>query len=335
MIILVHGFDWEIYAQRVMPAFASWLIDRDETAIHQLFKRTRCALEEQFLPKTMQRLCIWPRAKTFVDALPRGPHSRREYAKLCSAEQFTILSDQYLHSYTPHLYQDSAALRCLWGAIIEEYCLPWFHAPPDDITGEQTITARAEIEQEIRGELVSLLNSAGLADLAQEVNEQSSQVERYDWVPEQYEEEEFDLYANEEDPELAKRQGIILGSQTQIMQLRSWLASISIRAMVLFEYLACGRRRMPFNYETGEPFGAFSGYLIQEEVWQLASCLHKISPPDRIQAQGDYRRFCQEQTSDQLSFPLVDEVLPANAHDFLTAVRRAALHGSGLICSMD
>jgi hypothetical protein len=119
------------------------------------------------------------------------------------------------------------------------------------------------------------------------------------------------------------------------MQLRSWLASISIRAMVLFEYLACGRRRMPFNYETGEPFGAFSGYLIQEEVWQLASCLHKISPPDRIQAQGDYRRFCQEQTSDQLSFPLVDEVLPANAHDFLTAVRRAALHGSGLICSMD
>ncbi|HET7637802.1 MAG TPA: hypothetical protein VFK47_03595, partial [Ktedonobacteraceae bacterium] len=102
MIIRVHGFDWGIYAERVMPAFASWLIDRDETAIHQLFERTRCALEEQFLPKTMQRLSVWPRAKTFVDALPRGPHSRREYAKLCSAEQFTILSDQYLHSYTPH-----------------------------------------------------------------------------------------------------------------------------------------------------------------------------------------------------------------------------------------
>jgi hypothetical protein len=335
MIIRVHGFDWGIYTERVMPAFASWLIDRDETAIHQLFERTRCALEEQFLPKTMQRSRIWPRAKTFVDALPLGPHSRREYTKLCSAEQFTILSDQYLHSYTPHLYQDSAALRCIWGAIIEEYCLPWFHAPPDGITGEQTITARVEIEQEIRGELVSLLNSAGLADLAQEVNELSSQVERYDWVPEQYEEEEFDLYADEEDPESARRQGIILGSQTQIMQLRGWLATISIRAMVLFEYLACSRRRMPFNYETGEPFGAFSGYLTQEEVWQLASCLHKVSPPDHIQAHEDYRHFCQEQTRDQLSLRLVDEVLPANAHDFLNAVHRAAFQGIGLICSMD
>src|SRR5258708_15438588 len=162
MIIRVHGFDWEIYAERVMPAFASWLIDRDETAIHKLFKRTGCARKESCLPKPMQRLCVWPRAKTFVDALPRGPHSRREYAKLCSAEQFTILSDQYLHNYTPHLYQDSSALRCISGSIIEEYCLPWCHAPPDGMMEEQTITAREAIEQEIRGDLASLLNSARL-----------------------------------------------------------------------------------------------------------------------------------------------------------------------------
>ncbi len=90
MIVQVHGFDWTIYAERVMPAFARWLIDKDETAIYQLFERTRCSLEEQFLPEPMQRLRVWRRASTFVDALPRGPHSRREYVKLCSAEQFTL-----------------------------------------------------------------------------------------------------------------------------------------------------------------------------------------------------------------------------------------------------
>ena len=45
MIVQVHGFDWTIYAERIMPAFARWLIDKDETAIYQLFERTRCALE--------------------------------------------------------------------------------------------------------------------------------------------------------------------------------------------------------------------------------------------------------------------------------------------------
>jgi len=32
---------------------------------------------------------------------------------------------------------------------------------------------------------------------------------------------------------------------------------------------------------------------------------------------------------------LIDEVLPANAHELLTAVRRAARQGLGLICSVD
>src|SRR5947209_2061123 len=165
MIVQVHGFDWAVYAERVMPAFARWLIDKDETAIYQLFERTRCALEEQFLPEPMQRLRVWPRAKAFVDALPRGPHSRREYAKLCSAEQFTILSDHYLHPHTPRLYQHSPALRTVWGAIIEEHCLPWFHTPDKEIDIEQVASATRDSEenpQTVPSEAVSLPHAAGL-----------------------------------------------------------------------------------------------------------------------------------------------------------------------------
>jgi hypothetical protein len=333
MIIRVHGFDWEIYAERVMPAFASWLIDRDEGAIRQLFERTRCALEEQFLPSTMKRLHAFARAKTFVDALPRGPHSRREYAKLCSAEQFTALSDHYLHSYTPHLYQDSATLRCIWGAVVEEYCLPWFHRPPAEAATEHDELLEKELK--IRGELISLLNAAGLSELAQQVNEQGSEVERADEAPGPHEEIAFDVYSDDEESEPGRPQGIILGSQAHIMRLRGWLAGISIRALVLFEYLACGRRRMPFGYEAGEPFGAFCGYLSREEVWQMASSLHKVNAPQPLKAEEDYRRFSQEQAEDEAFFRLIDEVLPANAHDLLRAVRRAALQGAGLICSMD
>ncbi len=332
MKIQVHGFDCEVYAKRVMPAFASWLIDRDESAICQLFERTRCALEEQFLPDTMKRLRVWPRARTFVEALPRGPHSRREYAKLCAVEQFTALSDHYLHSYTPHLYQDSPALRSVWGAVIEEYCLPWFHTPPGEAAAEHEELVEKEVE--FRSELVSLLNAAGLAELAQQVNEQSTEVERIDFVPEQEKEETFDLYGDEEESEPGAPQGVLLGSQVQIMRLRGWLAGISIRAMVLFEYLACRRRRMPFGYEAGEPFGAFCGYLTQEEVWQLAWCLHRVESPHQAEAEEDDRRFNQEQAAGDAPYRLVDEVLPANVHDFLNAVRRAAPHGMGLICSM-
>src|SRR2546426_4398378 len=125
MAVQIHGFDWAVYAERVMPAFAPWLMDGDERAVYELFKQTRCAREEAFLPEPMKRLSAWARAETFVDGLPRGPHSLREYAKLCSVEQFTALSDSYLHCHAPHLYQNSDALRIIWGAIIEEYCLPW------------------------------------------------------------------------------------------------------------------------------------------------------------------------------------------------------------------
>src|SRR5580700_10860569 len=99
MTIHIHGFDWHVYAKQVMPAFARWFLERDETAIYQLFAQTRCAREEEFLPAPMQRMRVWLRAKEFVDSLPRGPHSRKEYTKLCSVEQFTALSDRYLHQY--------------------------------------------------------------------------------------------------------------------------------------------------------------------------------------------------------------------------------------------
>ena len=135
MIVHVHGFDWGVYAGRVMPAFERWLTDKDETTIYQLFERTHCNLEEQFLPDPMQRLRVWPRAKTFVDALPRGPHSRREYAKICSAEQFTVLSDRYLHNHTPHLYQNAPAVRTVWGAFCRAAEASSGSAPPCAASG--------------------------------------------------------------------------------------------------------------------------------------------------------------------------------------------------------
>src|SRR5438105_8258077 len=313
MIVQVHGFDWTIYAERVMPAFARWLIDKDETAIYQLFERTRCSLEEQFLPEPMQRLRVWRRASTFVDALPRGPHSRREYVKLCSAEQFTLLGDHYLHHHTPHLYQQSPAVRTVWGAIIEEYCLPWFYTPDTESSAEQVASATGESEenaQTVRSELVSLLHAAGLAELAREVGEQAEEVERFEWEPGDHIErgetaqfakvveaeepgkvEEYDLYADEEDA--AGPKGILLGTHSNTLQLRGWLAGISIRAMALFEYLACGRRHVPFGYEPGEPFGAYCGYLTPDEVRQLATILRDVKPPGQSEVETDHKSFDQ------------------------------------------
>ena len=355
MIVQVHGFDWAVYAERVMPAFGRWLIDKDETTIYQLFERTRCALEEQFLPDVMQRLRVWPRAKAFVDTLPRGPHSREEYAKLCSAEQFTILGDHYLHHHAPRLYQNSPALRTIWGAIIAEYCLPWFHTPDQEIGIEQVASATGESEenaQAVRSELVSLLHAAGLADLAREVGEQAEEVERFEWEPgddiergetaqfakvvkaeEPDKVEEYDLYADEEDA--ARPKGILLGTHSNTLQPRGWLAGISIRAMALFEYLACGRRHMPFGYEPGEPFGVYRGYLTPREVWQLATILRDVKPPGQSEVEKDYKSFYEQQTAGDDRFRLIDEVLPSNAHEFLKAVNRAALQGLGLICSVD
>ena len=361
MSIKVYCFDWAVYAERIMPAFARWLIDGEESSVYNLFTKTRCAQEEQFLPDPMQRLRIWPRAKAFVDAIPRGPHSRKEYAKLCSAAQFTALSDRYLHHYTPHLYQNSVALRSLWGAILEEYCLLQFPSTSNEgeIAGmalETAVDAEA-----IRGELVSLLHSAGLPELAREVGEQTG-IERFDWEPAENEEfadiddegkapkqlaefastaideadteGNYDIYADEEE-DAARPKGILIGRHPNTLHLRGWLAGYSVRSMALFEYLVLGRRRMPFGYEPGEPLGCYSGYLMPDEVWQLATCLRDAQPPSQSEAEDDYKRFIQQQTETQETFRLPDEVQPTYARDFLKVVRRAALYNLGLICSVE
>ena len=361
MSVQVYCFDWAVYAKRVMPAFARWLIEGDEQPVYSLFVRTRCAQEEQFLPDPMQRLRLWPRAKAFVDAIPRGQHSRKEYAKLCSATHFTALSDRYLHHYTPHLYQNSPALRAIWGAIIETYCLPWLPeaGAADEFAG---LAYESAIEQEaIRGELISLLQDAGLPELAHEVSEQATGIERFEWEPldendappESVSEgsstvspltlaeaasttadadTNYDIYEDEEE-EVNKPKGVFIGRHPNTLHLRGWLAGYSVRSLALFEYLALGRRRMPFGYEPGEPFGGYCGYLTPVEVDEFANSLTAAQPPSQAEAEEDYKRFCQQETEEPLRLP--DEVQPAYAHEFLQVIRRAALYNVGLICSVE
>lgn len=351
MAVQVHGFDWKAYSQHVMPTLAQWLIDRDQSAVQQLFEQTRCAREEQFLPPSMQRLRIWPRAQAFVEALPRGPYSRREYQKLCSAEHFTALSDRYLYKYAPQLYQNSPALRSVWGALIETYCLPWNTGEQQAEEQEPAQAARdepAHNEQIIRSELVSLLEEAGLSELAKEIGEQKAAIERFDWEPGDAEDmtgaeaaDDLVLLAENGEIEDAEEEisvvatGIAIGQPPNTLRLRGWLAAISLRAMILFEYLACGRRGMPFGYEAGEPFGAYIGYLTPDEIWQLANCLQDVIPPGQADAEEDYLNFRYQQPGIPESFRLVDEVLPSHAADFLKAVRIAAQQGLGLICSVE
>jgi hypothetical protein len=78
MVVQMHGFDWAVYAERIMPAFGQWLLQRDEDLLYRLFKETRCAREEAFVPASLQRARIWPRARAFAETLPLGPYSRRE-----------------------------------------------------------------------------------------------------------------------------------------------------------------------------------------------------------------------------------------------------------------
>ncbi len=106
MFVRLHGFDWMVYSERVMPAFASWLVDGDEHAVEQLYKETRSAKGELFVPDAVKHLCIWPRAQAFVKHLPHGPQARQEYQNLCTTALFLTLSDRYVQQYPPRLYQD-------------------------------------------------------------------------------------------------------------------------------------------------------------------------------------------------------------------------------------
>jgi hypothetical protein len=197
----------------------------------------------------------------------------------------------------------------------------------------------AELDEEglpkptVRSELILLLQDAGLPELAHEVSEETTKVERFEWEPgeagseEEHEAEEADLYADGEEVDEVKPRGVILGQQANVLHMRGWLASVSVRAMALFEYLICGRRRMPFGYEAGEPFGGYVGYLTPDEVWQLDRCLRHVKPPSQLEAQEDQLRFREQ----HMPARLVDEVLPTSAGMFLDFLQGAALQELGLI----
>ena len=370
MAVQVHGFDWTAYAEHVMPAFEQWLIERNEAAVYRLFKETRCAREETFIPPALQRARIWPRARAFAETLPLGPYSRREYQKLCSAEHFTALSDRYMYRHAPQLYQNPEPIRAVWGALIETYCLPWSHeeyrAPAyreqarREDEGIPLLLSGTQVE---RSEVLSLLREAGLGEMAREMGEQQArhvteklaeepghgepdtqplaagrtpwQVEARDFSYEGDLPEDL-LDDEEEDIEEYTRPmpgGITLGAHPNALQLRGWLAGISVRALALFEYLACGRRSMPFGYEPSESYGIFIGYLTPDEVWRLGICLRGAQDPDQAEAEADYLRFRYQHPGVPESYRLVDEVLPSYASEFHQAVDAAAAQGLGLICS--
>lgn len=382
MVVQLHGFDWDIYSEQVMPAFAQWFLEGSELALLTLFEKTRCAYEEQFLPDPMQRLRVWPRARAFMQTLPRGPYSRREYQKLCNSLQYTALSDRYLYRHTPQLYQHSNALRSIWGAIVESFCLPWSSSKASkqsDAPGELPHTDASPLlvtsgEPISHGELASLLSEAGLPDLAREVESQAAQsiqaaqtiqatieiVEIREWegigkasdgveinekdgnqiIPARIETSGLEqlipaLPDDFGEEAVIAAEGIFIGQAPNLLHLRGWLSSISIRAMGLFEYLACGRRSMPFGFETGEPFGAFAGYLTPDEVWQLAACLEGIIPPDQEVAEEDYLNYRYQHYGIPPAFRLIDEVLPVHAADLLFAIHKASAQGLGLISSIE
>lgn len=312
----VYGFDWKAYTDLVMPAFAHWLVDGDDTVIHQLYQQTRCALEEHFIPSAMQLLSTWLRAKTFVQQLPRGSHTNKEYQLLCTAEQFTKLSDRYIHHHPPQLYQNSDAIRVIWGAIVEEYCQLQIMRPQAKLL--------QEIEQPINWDyMAQLQQSTSFCISAHEAEE--PRVGHKDGTEPILDREGIDT----------ERQGVEIGRHPTPLHLRGWLAMRSVRAMVLFEFLACGRRKLPFGYRAGEPYEAYIGYLTPDEVRHLADCLRDQQPPDRATAEADYISFRQEQSQPVKEFRMIDEVLPVHAGSLMDAVHIAVQDGLGLICSVE
>lgn len=277
MLARVYGFNWNVYADTIMPAFTRWLVHGDSNVICQLYEQTRCASQEQFTPALMQHLRTWPRAQAFVQQLPQGSYTRHEYQLLCDPESFTAMSDIYVHHHPPRLYQQSNALRVIWGALVEHHCLSWFAFPDPDDT--------------------SMI----------------------------FEGKEASLAAN----------GAVLGHHPATIHLRGWLATISVRAMAFFEFLACGRRCMPFGYQLGEPYEDAIGYLTPLEVLRLATCLRSTEAPEPLRAEQDYIHFRLIQDRRATDPRLLDEILPAHAGPFLDIVRLAAQYGIGLICRVE
>ncbi len=327
------------------------------------------------MPAALQRARIWPRAQVFAETLPLGPYSRREYQKLCSAEHFTAVSDSYMYRHAPQLYQNPEPIRAVWGALIETYCLPWSEDEYKQAGLSSPMQANVEEDEEMqtligaqveRSEVLSLLYEAGLGELAHEMGEQAAfssehlrgegsdtgpdtqplSSGRSSWSEDQanlscLEDVSEDLLEDEEEEENLEEYtrpmpgGVALGAHPNVLQLRGWLASISVRALALFEYLACGRRRMPFGYEPSEPYGVFIGYLTPDEVWRLGTSLRGVPNPGQAEAEADYLRFRYQHPGVPESYRLIDEVLPSHATEFHRALDMAAAQGLGLICSVE
>jgi hypothetical protein len=309
MIVRIHGFDWQVYIQQVMPALNNWLIERDENPLYQMYQLTRCAREEQCVPAPLQSLCTWPRARAYVKQLLDSPHARREYAHLCSPEQFTATSDRYIYRHPPQLLRPSEALATVWGALIETYCLPWFSLFKK---------AQEHPAYQLGHELTRLLDQTEARTLAAEAQEQEAI-----YAASEMEQDVEDVSVGPI--------GVMIGRLPATLQIRGWLATIAVRAMVLFELLACERRCVPFGYQPGTPFASYSGYLTPEEVLLLSLCLRDVHPPHQALAVIDYQRFRQRADT---TFRTLDEVLPLHADTFLSTVHLAAQQGIGLICSI-
>jgi hypothetical protein len=334
MMVHIHGFDWISYSKIVMPAFASWLLQEDMQEVHKLYLATRSAQEDQHVPEAMRSLCAWPRALEFVKLLPRGPFARSEYQKLCTAEQFLLLSDHYVYRHPPQLFRESEALRTIWGACVEHYCLPWYQQFQQGLTPPASFFSTSSTNEVTmaRNELFDLLETAGLSELAQELIELAPthpQPPREVTIEQAADQEE-----ESEDEEGDAPKGIFIGRLPTTLHLRGWLATQSLHAMVLFEYLVCGRRTLPFGSQEGDPFGSYVGYLIPDEVQHLHSCLRHTQPPNADEAKLDYAYFRQQRDKSTTSTRLIDEILPAHAQEFFNAVHNAATERLGLICTI-
>jgi hypothetical protein len=252
-----------------------------------------------------------------VQQIPRGPLTNKEYQLLCTAEQFTTLSDSYIYHHPPQLYQNSDAIRAIWGAIVEKHCQLQLMQPEAKV--------RPETERPTSWDQMALLQKpTSFCVSAHETNEpimeQNADTEAISDI-----EEDIDN----------KCKGVEIGRHPTTLHLRGWLATRSVRAMALFELLACGRRSLPFGYRAGEPYEAYVGYLIPDEVCHLANCLHDEQPPDRVTAKADYASFRQEQSQPVKEFRMIDEVLPVHADSLMEAVHMAIQRGLGLICSIE
>lgn len=322
MIVRIHGFAWLPYIQQVMPALGYWLLDKNEHTIYQMYQQTRCAHEEQCLPSPLRSLCTWQRAQSFVQQLPLSTHARSEYAHLCSPARFTATSDRYIYRRSPQLIQSSEALRTLWGALIETYCLPWLHlsSPTAPTSRNLEPVGTNQLDQE----LLHLLQ-------AEETHKPIEEAHEHEPDPSLSDQEVNTL--PHDDETAANPTGVFIGRLPTTLHIRGWLATISVRAMALFELLACERRCMPFGYQPGAPFSSYAGYLTPDEVQQLASCLHNVQPPNQALAVIDHQRF-RQQISDHHSFRMIDEVLPLHADAFTATVHLAARQRIGLICSI-